>query len=225
MDDLWIALSAGGVERLVSTALDIARGCKFVLASAEPDFRDVGRSRYHVKTALKAIARRQDLSDERRAALAGPLVALLVRVQVAYSPIESEYVSHLQRSGATDKIIRRLACCCQSTLSRRRQAGAVPRKYVVASDEQVEAFVAAVKQDLPAAGRGIVHGALVARGIRIPQARLRSALRQVDPEGVQRRQKTVRKKRIYHNRRPDAVYHIDGNHKLCEYCIRIRHVP
>lgn len=215
MDDLQRALTQGTVQQMVCVVRDVLSGCASVLSPASPCCKDVGRLRFQLKSALKSLDQRPGLTGEDIAEVREQLLGALVRVEQVYRRVEVAYLTHLQRAGATDKVIRQLSFLSQSTLYRKRLSGEIPPKYFVAPSHCVDKVVREVKRKLPSGGRGLVHGALVAKGIRLSQATLRASLKRVDPIGVQARQTTVRRKRVYTNRNPDRVHHIDGNHKLC----------
>ncbi|XP_071830128.1 uncharacterized protein [Apostichopus japonicus] len=69
----------------------------------------------------------------------------------------------------------------------------------------------------PTHGEKMVSGALESKGICIPRERIRQAIRRVDPEGVEMRKKTALKRREYSVAGPNALWHIDGNHKLIRW--------
>jgi len=59
-------------------------------------------------------------------------------------------------------------------------------------------------------------GALLSRGIRVQNTRVRESIRRVNPEGVLLRVLTINtiNRRKYSVYAPLALWHIDGNHKL-----------
>ena len=60
----------------------------------------------------------------------------------------------------------------------------------------------------------MVQGCLRARGIRIQHFRIRSLMRFLDPEGTVERWRNTIKRRVYSVSGPNALWHIDDNHKL-----------
>lgn len=82
--------------------------------------------------------------------------------------------------------------------------------------EALDETVSDIKKDFQQSGYRIVKGLLRARGICIPERRVLESLRRVDLEGVIMRslhlQTTHRRKyKVYG---PNALWHIDTNHKL-----------
>ena len=54
-------------------------------------------------------------------------------------------------------------------------------------------------------------------GIKVPRIRLRATIHNVDHENTVARRSTVVKRRVYSVSHPNAVWHIDGNHKLIRW--------
>ena len=73
-------------------------------------------------------------------------------------------------------------------------------------------FVYDLHVEFPNCGYRRLEGHLLARGIKVPQLRIRDALRRVDPTGVASRWLCVTPRRTYSVRGPLALWHIDGNH-------------
>ena len=66
----------------------------------------------------------------------------------------------------------------------------------------------------PNIGERRLIGALRSRGIRVQRWRVRACLRKVDPLGAALRWRPVIYRRKYSVPTPNALWHIDGNHKL-----------
>ncbi|TEB19302.1 hypothetical protein FA13DRAFT_1666561, partial [Coprinellus micaceus] len=56
---------------------------------------------------------------------------------------------------------------------------------------------------------------------RIQRHRVRASMRRVDAVGQALRRRTTISRRRYGNKRPNAMWHIDGHHKLIRYGIVI----
>ena len=54
-------------------------------------------------------------------------------------------------------------------------------------------------------------------GICVQRERVRQAMRRVDPAGVALRSRRAVKRRTYHVKGPNSLWHLDGNHKLIRY--------
>ena len=64
-------------------------------------------------------------------------------------------------------------------------------------------------------------GHLAHRGVIVSRARLRASIHRVDPDNTALRRSIV-VRRVYHASGPNAVWHIDGNHKLTMWrCLRL----
>ena len=59
-----------------------------------------------------------------------------------------------------------------------------------------------------------VHHRLIEQGIQLSRETTRVALKELDPEGCEKRARHKLKRRSYHSKGPNEVWHIDGNDKL-----------
>lgn len=84
------------------------------------------------------------------------------------------------------------------------------------SDEELDEVVKDIKKDFCQSGYRMVLGVLLSRGYRIQQRRVMESLRRVDVEGVIMRslQLKIIHRREYRVYGPNALWHIDTNHKL-----------
>ena len=60
-------------------------------------------------------------------------------------------------------------------------------------------------------------GHLARRGITVPRAKLRASIHRVDPVNTAMRRSVAVRRRVYVASGPNAVWHIDGNHKLIRW--------
>lgn len=67
---------------------------------------------------------------------------------------------------------------------------------------------------MPEAGQNMIRGILSSQGIHVPIIRVREAIHAVDPVNAALRWAAPTRRREYSVRRPSALWHIDGNHKL-----------
>ena len=86
--------------------------------------------------------------------------------------------------------------------------------YTNISDEELDHVVAEIQQEFPTCGNRQMQGHLLRREIRVQQHRVRESQRRVDPAGSIMRQLQIIHRRRYHVNGPQALWHIDGNHKL-----------
>ena len=87
------------------------------------------------------------------------------------------------------------------------------------NDNELDDIVTRILKDFPNTGYKRMTGLLLARGIRLQQSRIRSAMQRVNPEGYVLRslELNVLHRRKYQVYGPLALWHIDGNHKLIRY--------
>ena len=93
--------------------------------------------------------------------------------------------------------------------------------YADISDQELDQNVLDIIKEYPNIGEKSVTGHLRSAGYRVQQWRVRKALRNVDPAGVLLRRLCldVTHRRKYSVRAPQALWHIDGYHKLIRYNI------
>lgn len=89
------------------------------------------------------------------------------------------------------------------------------------SDNDLDTLIAAYTQHRPESGIRYVTGFLSHHGFKIQRWRIIDSLHRVDPVGrtLQERRTIIR--RIYSVARPNALWHIDGHHKLIAWGIVI----
>ncbi|KZP08851.1 hypothetical protein FIBSPDRAFT_760713, partial [Athelia psychrophila] len=66
-----------------------------------------------------------------------------------------------------------------------------------------------------------IIGFLRYHGFRVQRRRVMWSLRRVDKLGKTLRERKVIRRRAYHVKRPDALWHVDGHHKLIRWGIVI----
>ena len=89
-----------------------------------------------------------------------------------------------------------------------------PSAYSQISDHEIRLHIKEIKLQMPDAGIRMIRGILRSRGINIQIVRIRDMMYEVDPVGMSSRWATVVKRRVYTVKSPNALWHIDGNHKL-----------
>ena len=88
------------------------------------------------------------------------------------------------------------------------------KPYSTVSDSVLDSTIKAFKDRHPNTGIRYVRGFLLERGIRVQRTRIISSLGRVDEVAkVILRNKTI-KRREYKSARPNALWHMDGHHKL-----------
>ena len=107
----------------------------------------------------------------------------------------------------------------RSTLYRRLEEEGISRysKYSDITDNDLDTEITEIKLDHPNDGERLLIGHLAARGIIVPRAKVRASIHRVDPESTQLRRSITIRRRIYHVEGPNAVWHVDGHHKLIRW--------
>ena len=132
--------------------------------------------------------------------------------------ISREQIDFFLEQNFTSKDISCLMGVSESTVKRRiREFGINVRDgYCDFNDEQLDRLVLQFLTEFPNSGYRRMTGFLLSAGHRVQQRRVRESMRRVDPNGVFLRAieiRTVRRRR-YQVPGPQALWHIDGNHKL-----------
>ena len=96
----------------------------------------------------------------------------------------------------------------------------VSQRFSAMSDLELDRLIVEVKRDFPDAGYRMVQGQLRCRGYSIQRQRITSSLARVDPGGIAERWARAIPRRQYKVRGPNALWHVDGNHKLIR-CIAV----
>jgi hypothetical protein len=82
------------------------------------------------------------------------------------------------------------------------------------SDEDLDTLVEEFKRRRPTTGLSYLRGHLLQKGLRIQRGRLLASISRVDGIRKELRKNSIIKRRKYVSPRPNAVWHIDGHHKL-----------
>ena len=86
--------------------------------------------------------------------------------------------------------------------------------YSTIGDQELDSLVKTVQQQHPGVGLRMLKGHLKSMGYRIQRERVRKSLLRTDPTGVLQRWRQSIRRRVYNVNSPQALWHIDGNHKL-----------
>ena len=125
-------------------------------------------------------------------------------------------------NGFKVKDIALLLRCSKRTVERRMHTyGLSSRNYTVIGDAELDEIVGGVTSVFPRCGQKVMDGRLRAQGVHVQRERIRESMRRVDPSGVQARMTRVLKRRTYSVDSPNALWHIDGHHKLIRWGIVI----
>ncbi len=92
-----------------------------------------------------------------------------------------------------------------------------PMAFTSITDGNLDATVRDIKDHMPHVGIRMTRGGLESRGIHVPEYRIRESLQRVDPVNSALRWACPISRRIYSVPHPNALWHLDGNHKLIWY--------
>lgn len=95
------------------------------------------------------------------------------------------------------------------------------RSFDNISDDDLSKVIAEILKTWPRSGYRMVEGCLRARRYKIQQIRVRKLMRFLDPEGTVERWQNTIKRRVYSVSGPNALWHIDGNHKLIRQVLSV----
>ena len=114
--------------------------------------------------------------------------------------------------------VAQLLCVSRSTLYRRlRDYGISTDDYSNLTASELDEIVQMIKVDHPNDGEVLIKGHLLRLGVKVRRSDLRASIHRIDHERtVERRSHTI-KRRTYMVAAPNAVWHVDGNHKLIRW--------
>jgi hypothetical protein len=138
------------------------------------------------------------------------------RPRISVDIEDIEFLSQLRFSYTE---IARILQISRSTLYRRLENEGISRfsKYSDITDSDLDRELIEIKLDHPNDGERLLIGHLAARGIIVPRVRIRASIHRVDPENTRLRRSVTIRRRTYHVEGPNAVWHVDGNHKLIRW--------
>lgn len=91
------------------------------------------------------------------------------------------------------------------------------QSYSDISNDELDSFIKQIKHDNPFYGEIMVAGALKSKNIIISRNRLRESIQRIDAFGIITRLTNTIPRRKYKVAGPNALWHIDGNHKLIKW--------
>lgn len=136
--------------------------------------------------------------------------------------IMEEQLVFLVESGFQVGVIASLMNCSRRTIQRRLlEFGITSHHFTHVSDFDLDQVIREINSLHPQSGERVIRGCLRSRGINVQRERVRQSLRRVDPTGVELRARRVLRRRRYHVDSPNALWHLDGYHKLIRWRIVI----
>jgi len=97
----------------------------------------------------------------------------------------------------------------------------IEQRYTDISDADLDHLVTEFKKRRPESGIQYLIGFMRKNGVRIQYHRVIQSLCRIDCLGQALRDRRVKARRKYHVKRPNALWHIDGHHKLIQWGIVI----
>lgn len=137
--------------------------------------------------------------------------------------ITEEQLEYFLDFGFTATEISAMLGVSEPTVRRRLQEfGLSSRNLTNISDDALDRIVRQIKEDFQQSGYRVIRGILRARGYHIAERRIMECLRRVDLEGVILRslQLQIVHRREYKVYGPNALWHIDTNHKLIRQVLK-----
>ena len=134
--------------------------------------------------------------------------------------IGREQLESLQELGFTWTAIAKMFVVSVHTLLRRRKEYGMPVGqdcYSRISDDILDDAISKILQGHPHLGELMLTGALKSNGIIIQRQRLRDTVMRVDPVARLMRRRCTVQRRTYSVTGANALWHIDGNHKLIRW--------
>ena len=132
--------------------------------------------------------------------------------------IGEDQLSHLVEQGFRIKDISEMFGCSRRTIERRMNEYELSvLNLMTVSDAHLDSLVREIINLFPASGEKTVNGRLRSCNIRVPRQRIRHSLQRVDPSGMQKRCRGVLHRRKYQVALPNALWHLDGYHKLIRW--------
>ncbi|XP_055357957.1 uncharacterized protein LOC129602819 isoform X2 [Paramacrobiotus metropolitanus] len=131
--------------------------------------------------------------------------------------IPEDDLAGLRSEGFTVKDIARFYGVGVTTVKQRLAEAGLNKKFSTISDADLDLLIAGILESFPNVGYRYIFGQLKTGGLYIQRRRILSSLRRIDPYGVANRYLTFVPRRVYSNPGPNALWHMDGNHKLVRW--------
>ena len=133
--------------------------------------------------------------------------------------ISIEEIEYLHGLKFTWTKISSLLGISRCTLYRRlKEEGINPTNtYSTVTDNDLDRIMKSIKQAHPNDGERVMIGHLHQFGITLPRSRIRACVHRVDPINTAIRRSVTVRRRVYCVSGPNALWHIDGHHKLIKW--------
>ncbi len=119
------------------------------------------------------------------------------------------FFSHGFSASATAMLLQVSLSTIRQRISESRML--IRDRYSTISNSELDRIISTVQHNNP---NRIMQGYLNRLGHRVQQSRIREAMVRTDPEGVLSRWFTTVHRRSYSVTSPNALWHVDGHHRL-----------
>ena len=151
----------------------------------------------------------------------GDICELKIRQDAGSHPsteIEKQRLQFFLENGFKVEEMALLLSCSKRTVERRlRTYDLSTRNYTPISDSELDEILSQWSTSFPRCGVKMILGRLRSQGIYVQRERVRQSLKRVDPMGVERRICKVLHRRFYNVTCSNALWHVDGYHKLIRW--------
>lgn len=137
----------------------------------------------------------------------------LPRIQI----LEEQLTFLIENNFRVCDIASLFGCSCRTIERRLQQFGITTHHFSTITDSNLDEVVRGINLMHPLCGERVIRGQLLSQGIRVQRERVRMSLRRVDPTGVELRARRVLHRRQYRVVSPNALWHLDGYHKLIRW--------
>ena len=137
-------------------------------------------------------------------------------IHIRFTPSIQSRLTYFVEQGFRICDIAAIFGCSRKTIERRMTKYGIGR-YTPVSNEHLDRLVEEITTLFPRCGEKTIAGRLSAGGIRIPRQRVRDSILRVDPIGLHARCRNILHRRKYQVASPNALWHLDGYHKLIRW--------
>lgn len=132
--------------------------------------------------------------------------------------VSKEYILSLRQLNYSWTKIARMLDISRCTLyCRLQEYGISADSFTNITESELDELLKSIKTEYPTIGEVMLQGQLLHIGIKVPRAKLRSAIHRIDHANTVCRRSNVISRRVYTAPHPNAVWHIDGNHKMIRW--------
>ena len=132
--------------------------------------------------------------------------------------VTKEEILHLKSLNYSWTKIAEILDVSRQTLYRRLQEfGIDSSKFTSISESDLDTALTNIKSSHSSCGEVMMQGYLLHSGIKVQREKLRAAIHRVDHTNTVNRHSSVIRRRVYTTPHPNAVWHLDGNHKMIRW--------